>query len=154
MFTDTLLGPDVITALHLVNRKRLPPSLSFLLSSFAHEIPSPAQFLLHYLNRNPPPSPLACAGCNSVSLLYTLGSVLGRSHSSKVTTGSGLVQANVNNPPPLCLKRQRQTEVEKWAARPLKSHLSSCCDKCGHRNSLDQSGGAARERERNNSSLV
>lgn len=37
--------------------------------------------------------------CKSVSPLYTLRSVLGPSQSNKATTGSGLVQANINNPP-------------------------------------------------------
>lgn len=99
--------------------------------------------LLHYTCRNQPlflkvhPTSIYC---NSVPPLHTLSSVLGPSQSNKATTGSGLVQAIINNPPHSSEGRVKQG-VEKWAARLLKVRSFEIrSDKCGRRNSRDQSG--------------
>lgn len=61
----------------------------------------PCTVLLHYLRRNPLLLQVCPTSvyCSSVSLLYTLRSVLGPSQSNKAMMGSGLVYANINNPP-------------------------------------------------------
>lgn len=109
MFTVISLGPDVIPGAAFVGSQRLiklqrhlslsPPCL---VTSPPSSKPARARSFtsLHvmestlFLKVRP-----TSIYCNSVPPLYTLRSVLGPSQSNKATTGSGLVQANINNPP-------------------------------------------------------
>lgn len=112
MFTVISLGPDVIPGATFAGSRRLielqhhlsfsPPCLVTAplfsaqeKSAHAHSFTSlHVQESALFLKVRP-----TSIHCNSVSPLYTLRSVLGPSQSNKATTGSGLVQANINNPP-------------------------------------------------------
>lgn len=145
MFTVILLGPDVIAALHLVDPNVCLVKFSSLLGTREAR---PCIVLLHYLNRNPLCLQQVCPTsiyCNSASLLYTLCTVLGPSQSSKVTMGSGLVQANINNLPSSSNGRNKQRLRNGLLGYSKVHSFEIHCDKCAHRNSLDQSN-SLRER--------
>lgn len=115
MFTVISLGPDVIVDCIWWIRMSHQTAGSFpllclvALPLFTRET-RPCIVLLHYLCRNPLCLHVCPAStyCSTVSLLYTLCSVLGPSQSNKAMMGSGLVQANINNPPSSSKGRERQ----------------------------------------------
>lgn len=78
-------------------------------------------------------------GIYRVSLLYTSRSVQSAFQSRKATMGSGLVHANVNNPPSSSNGKEKRGLRNGLLGYRKSTHLKSTEAKRGHKNSLDQS---------------
>lgn len=132
MFTGGSLGPDVILALHSVDQNSS--------SSCSIVCPFPLSYLYFIGNSLfPRVRPALMQRIYRVSLLYTSRSVQSALQSRKATMGSGLVHANVNNPPSSSNGKEKRGLRNGLLGYRKSTHLKSTEAKRGHKNSLDQS---------------